>query len=611
MILAAACALGAPCLPTSPAVGAPAPRVVQSVDAARWIPADAPLYVEAPGLNGWLAGGLAHPAVAALLAHPLGRLALADATLSPEDALALAEQLTGRPVLPTLARLTARGLAVGVVPGRSATNLARTFLVLAADDAEFVEALLEDAFDVIAARAAFDRRLLDAPHARIDGAAIYRLGDKLALARDGATLVLARTVDDIVRALDAKAGRAPALADDARFGALRDAGSDARFAWSYLDLAGLAAAVPNVRDKLAEFATQPAPHFLLGPVLTHLSRAGTLGVSLDVAGGVVELALDAREVDLGPGAQTFPRTAAPGPLARRAGDALHALVHRDAATITARRAELFPPTAQPAFAKALSDLTPLLAGLDLYEDLLPGVSPWLRIVVRDVAYDAGATPDVALPAVCLVTHLAEPEQMGPSLVASFQSAIGLTSIQAAQQGRPGLALGLALERGVTITRALFPRPRAAKPDEAGAAAAPTPVDLRYNLAPACAVAGGCFVLGTHHALVAEVVNELLDHSSTADERVVAPSTQPDELVQPDELNLHGASLAALVEANRAAFTLDAMLSKGKTRARAEAELDALAALFRSIERARLVTSAPAANRLGVALRLDLTGTERR
>ena len=115
-----------------------------------------------------------------------------------------------------------------------------------------------------------------------------------------------------------------------------------------------------------------------------------------------------------------------------------------------------------------------------------------------------------------------------------------------------------------MTLARYPKPSASASGE--------PIDARHNLAPGAALVGEHFVIGTHHHLVAEVVSELR----------MGAAVSPNDTERAEVLTLRGSALAALVRANRAALALDAVLTKGKSRARAEAELDALAALLEGL-----------------------------
>ncbi len=539
-------------------------------DPLRWLPADVAVVAVAPGAVELLAAGLAHPLVAALLGHPAAAPLLADLPLAPAEALAALDGLFGRPLLPELAALGSRGLALGLAPPErqspqrrgpgGADGEPRFFLVLEGDDPDRLEDNLGSAFDLLAAQFQFDRRLLDAPLTRVGTAEVYSLGEGLGIVRDGASLVLTRGVGDALRAVDAARGQRPAVSERPHFRAAQAPGAGL---WVFADVAALAAADPKLRQGLDDAARNPAVHFLLGPHVAGLARAEALALTGQYDGGVLELSLRALGVDHGPAAVALPRTPPPTALSEHRHEALRAVLHRDAAALTKERAALFPPTALPGFSKALSDLTPLLAGLDLFDDVLPGVSPWLRVVARDVAFESGRAPAVALPAACLVAHVRDPA-VGEALLAAFQSLISVVNIEAAQERRPALLLGLMLVDGVSMTYARYPKP--------GADARGEPVDARYNLAPGAALVGEHFVIGTHHHLVAEVVGEL--RASAA-----AP---PEDTERAEALTLRGAALARFVLANRAPLALDAVLTKGKTRARAEAELDALAALLEGL-----------------------------
>jgi hypothetical protein len=217
--------------------------------------------------------------------------------------------------------------------------------------------------------------------------------------------------------------------------------------------------------------------------------------------------------------------------------------------------------------------------------------------VRSIEFDGGTAPTIALPAACMVARITD-ETVGQGLVSAFQTTIGIANLEASRQRRPALRLDLALVDGVTVTRARFPRPRAVD-----AAGAPLPVDVRYNLAPACALVGEHLVVGTHHALVTELVRELVAALPAA-----PPATALRDSDLTDHIELNGAALAALLRANRETLTLNAMLEEGKPRARAEAEIEALAALLQSCAHIDLVARAHGPGRLSLQLTARLAST---
>ena len=64
-------------------------------------------------------------------------------------------------------------------------------------------------------------------------------------------------------------------------------------------------------------------------------------------------------------------------------------------------------------------------------------------------------------------------------------------------------------------------------------------------------------------------------------------------------------VAALLRANRETLTLNALLEEDKPRARAEAEIDALAALLSSCERIEVIAEALDARRISIELAVRL------
>src|SRR5262249_18584238 len=157
------------------------------------------------------------------------------------------------------------------------------------------------------------------------------------------------------------------------------------------------------------------------------------------------------------------------------------------------RVDLFPADELPGFAKASSQLALFFGGRDFSEAILPHVSPWMTVVARPVEFDAKAKPEIPLPAAAVVLHVDQPDELGPVLVSAFQTAIGLINVDRAQKGLDALMLQLELVDDVQVTSAHFLAPHAGDG-----------VDLRYNLAPACAMVGSALVVGTHSALVSQI-----------------------------------------------------------------------------------------------------------
>ena len=248
--------------------------------------------------------------------------------------------------------------------------------------------------------------------------------------------------------------------------------------------------------------------------------------------------------------------------------------YRDLAAVFRERVELFPPQTLPAFAEAVSNLTLFAGGLDLEEQILPGLSPWVRLVVRPVPFDPGAEPELPLPAAAAIVELTDP-QLGPVLVGAFQTAIGLVNVDRAQKSEDGMLLGLSLEGEVQITSARFHPPL---PGDG--------VDVRYNLEPACAVVGRHFILGTHRALVAELAEGQPDWKE-ADLRVLGPA------------------VSRVIAANFEALVVQNMLDHGNTRERAEGNVRFLQTALALVRELTIEVAHPAGDRVDVVLRADL------
>ena len=553
-------------------------------DLASSLPSDALVRVEAPGLAELCSRGVEHPFVRAVLGSEFGELLLASSPASLEVPLARAERALGTPLLPALALLSANGAALGVAyrDGKPAWILA-----MRGDDPARVRRVLERGLALAAEKAGFPGAL-DRPAKQIDGADAWLLGEELVVAVRGASVVASNVEARVLEVLERERSATAASASP-NDSASRPGGELLR-AW--IDLDGLAAveAAPNApKDRvrvsaLRAIAGQPQAQTLLGPGVCALGRASELSLSLSLRGEDLELAVRAEGVDAGASSVLFPASAPPELLAPP-GSLASAVLHRDLGALFAERSSLFAPESLPALAKTNSDLALFFGGMDLADEVLPGLSPWLRTIVRPVAFDAGAAPEIPLPALALLVELEDPETLGPSLVSAFQTAIGLVNVDRAQKGKDALLLEVKDSGGIQVTSARFKKPRAGEG-----------VDVRYNFVPACALAGKTFVLGSHVALVADLAQgELARGTSPA---TVAGTVR-------ERLELRGPELAAVVDANAEALVMNAVLNEGKPRAKAESDIRGLAALLRLVRVARIELGYADARALELVARFDL------
>jgi len=578
---------GATCVVLPLAAWTALPRAQADVDSepdlAALMPESTWIYAEGPGLAGLFAGGLDHPLVARLLGSELGELFLAQAETSPEDALERVEERLGRSPLKALEAMTARGIALGVGYKRGEPVYA---IAARGGEPEEMSAVLRDALGWAAEQHGLERSQLIEPHGRIRGAGVWYLGDELTLALEG-DLFLASNDEGRLRdmldlgALEEAAGLAsrPGFAE-----ATRGVAGD-ELAWAWFDLAGLAQVAAEPVKNLRAATGNPGLQFLLGPVFCALGSGEAAYVELEL--DAERLALDVESFGVAAGvAQSvqLPLDARPPSLpSAKESDGARALVYRDLAGLFRQRTEMFPADVLPKFAEATSTLALFFGGADVTDGILPAISPWLGVIVRPVAFDEGATPDIPLPAAAIVARLEDAGRLGEQMFGAFHTLVGVINVEAAQNMQPQLIPKLELVQADQVLSAHY-----VEPAPGGG------VDLRYNLVPAVALVDDAFVLATHRELAKELVGQLRRGE------VEAPAGGG------EHLSLEGAAAARVVRDNAEALAMNGVLNEGKTMEQASGEVRALASIADMVERLELFTQRPTAASLRVGLRVDFT-----
>ncbi|MEM9801381.1 MAG: hypothetical protein AAGA20_13725 [Planctomycetota bacterium] len=551
------------------------PQSPHTEDLSRAAPERTIFWLQTTELAPVLDEGLDHPLVRRVLDHPLVREDLQAKGQHPEAALAFVEALIGESPLELAAALSRRGVGVGLLPGSETEP--RAFVAMRGANLDS----MEEAIDVIAAAAATFGGLEALPEAarkelgpRVRSAwSIDDDGAEAALSEDG-TLFLAARHDDL-REATTGSGRAIELR-----AARRALGQGSTFAWVDLD----AFEETGALDELRQAVEEPATHFVFGPVVAYGTAAGSLAIGVEFGeSGLTVRSLASGEVDEF-GAATFPSekgSAARLPLPSD-DEVARAVLHRDVATLLAQRTSLFPPRSQPAISEGLANFALLVGGPDAVDELFASLEPEIVLLAEHVPFEAKAVPDIELPAACIVARLRNPEVNGPRVVGAFQSLIALQNVQRAQEGKPGLVLGLAPLEGTTMTTAHLP-----PPSEGDG------VDLAYNVAPGCAVVGDSVVLATHHALASRVAT-----------RIARGETGAASGGAVDQLWMRADAVEALVAENRDLIELQSVLEDGKTEARARMEVDLLLELLGSIGTIEMTTSGGSGSPLEARLRIE-------
>jgi hypothetical protein len=570
-----------------------APESKDERDLAALVPADALFFVEAPGLSKLFAQGFEHPLVARILASDIAKAAMAEGKVDPREKLAAFDKVIGFEILPTLAALSDRGLELAVF---DRSGEPRVLLVARGADAELWEERLGQMLEFVALQTGHAGALSE-PAAEIHGADVWYFG-RFAIALHGATFFLSNDRALLSESLDlADADQVGGLPANETFAASLGSRALARkraLAWSWADLAGMEQArkrdgsdLARV-DRLREIAREPKVQWLLGPSVSAAATAKTWAATIGLSGDRVDLALEAQGIANGPLREVLPH-APPPPLPnpfQGAGGVAGAIFYRDGATLFAKRAELFPPDRTPAFAQALSQLALFFGGMDIGAELLPKLSPWVRVSVVYPEFAAERTPAMRLPGAVVVLGIDDAEKTGFLLEGAFQTAVGLTNVDRAQKGQDGLRLQM---EQIGETQVSWAHYMGAKQGE--------PLDLRFNFEPACARVGQYFVLGSHRALVADAVRALQSRSGK-------PSSPPSGPLL-ERISVSGVPLADVLDRNREALIVQAVLDEGKSREKAESDIGGLISLARLVRLAELTIERPSDDVIRVAMALQL------
>ncbi len=555
-------------------------------------PASTLLWVETSELGPVLAQGFSHPFIKAVLSDPLIAGNLKRQGSDPYAAADAIQALLGQSPFTLASALGSEGITAGLL--ESPSGAPEAFFLLRGADPEAMEETLDELEAVLEGLGA-----LQAPSARErrDLGTRVRKSWKLdnaaaAWTREG-TLVLAQTWDSLVLCCDVKdrserlgPARESLLADGTN--SLDGAPWSAKtFAWADLDGLDKHAALGDLRA----MADEPGTHFVLGPALAYLGRASTLSMGLELTRRGVHFRTLGEGVAVGSGAGSFPDGASPPePPQADAGVVALGSVHRDFGFLLGHRTELFPPRSQPGIAEGLANLALLTGGPDALDELLAALHPTIKLQSNVVRFPKNTTPDVPLPGVSVSVRVAEPEKNGSRLTSAFQSAISLTNVDQAMKGREGLRLALESVDGVTMTTAKLP------PPAEGAS-----VDVRYNLAPACAVVEETFVLGTRGELVEAAIRRMKKSSSLP---APLPSV-PTPWVSIDDVLISGPPFARLLDSQRDLLVMQGVLTKGKTQARAEAEFDLVLKLAERVARMQYQSQWQPTTESTRAIRADL------
>ena len=565
------------------AISAPERELDEGRDLATLCSENSFVFVEGPELAKLFESGLNHPFIARLIESDFGRALLAEAPLTPEAALSLAANWSGRPVLPTLSILSSRGVALSISTHESTPVWT---LALRGDEPGLLRDTLMSVLERVAEEHGFPPEQWRTAHATSHGVEQWFLGEELCLGLRGGLLLASNDRKALTRVLER--GCDPAqrgLAGRDAFALARAARDEGSLAWAWLDVRAFGDARAGAGEKLRELSSNPGVHFLLGPAVAGMGSAGR--ATLDLRLQDKRLALSATGFGLtGPAMKVlFPEQAAEA-TAFQCEAGVSARLYRDLAGLFSQRTELFPPDVLPKFSEGISNLAFLFGGENVSDEILPALSPWLDVIVATPIFRSGSAPEVPLPAAALSVQVRDPEVFGPRLLTAFQSLIGFLNIDRAQKARPPMLLDIELASGVKISSARFASPG----DGEG-------VDLRYNLEPACAMVAGRFVIGTHVSLVRSLCAELEGGGAES------------QAIPGEALELFGPLVERALRDNTEALVMNAVLNDGKSMQEARAEVEGLQLLAGLVRRLEYASERVGSAGLRLSLAVDLASGE--
>jgi hypothetical protein len=229
------------------------------------------------------------------------------------------------------------------------------------------------------------------------------------------------------------------------------------------------------------------------------------------------------------------------------------------------------------------------SGRDLTTEVFKEMRAEVRFVLAGQEYDkASGTPQVQFPAFAIIFPLHHPQQFTKVVEEAWQKAVGLVNITRGQKAQAGLTIDRDIHDGTKYSVAYFSQGKGEDKDSRA---------NRLNFRPALVRVGDFLVLSSTEVLVKDLIDALKKEARQA--RQVLAGTH-------SLIEVEGAALAALVQANRKNLVSNNMLEKGNTREQAETEIDALASLVKLLGRARLnLGSQEGKFRAGLEIKLAL------
>ncbi|MBC8372281.1 MAG: hypothetical protein ISS69_17910 [Phycisphaerae bacterium] len=401
------------------------------------------------------------------------------------------------------------------------------------------------------------------------GVTCWSLGPNEAHTIVGRRLMIANSPNILKAALDlrAKTGGKSIASLPAYQQAIKAAPSDAA-ATVYANTTVLKQ-IPPVAKALAG-QNNPLIALLAAPITEALSNSTWLNISLTIKNDTLTLdaVSDGTLASTGAARFALPAKTSDGAMPNlKVPRRIAAMsLHRDLKGFYAAKDKLFGErTSGLIFFENMMGI--FFTGRDLTQEVLAETGPKIRIVVAEQKYDpAAGKPSIRFPAFALVLPLKNPKKFSPVMEEAWQKAIGLVNFTRGQNAQPGLIIDRPVYRKTKYTVAAFTPP---------ADDAPKDVDVRFNFRPTLAMTGNHVIFSSTDSLAKDIIDALAKEA----DRPTKPLAGMHSM-----LEMNGAQLDSIMEANRKNLVRQNMVEKGHTQQQAESEMDLLSAAIRTVSR---------------------------
>jgi len=395
------------------------------------------------------------------------------------------------------------------------------------------------------------------------------MGPNEAHAIVGKRLMIANSPEVLKAALDlrAKTGGKSIASLPAYRQALKTAPADAT-AVVYANTAVLKR-IPTVAKAL-DAKKNPLAALLAAPITEAISNSTWLATSLKIQNDTltIKAVSDGTLASAGAARFALPARASDGAIPNlRVPRRIAALsLHRDLQGFYAAKDKLFPErTSGLIFFENMMGI--FFTGRDLTQEVLAETGPKIRMVLAEQKYDAAVgKPSLQFPAFALVLPLKNSKQFSPVVEEAWQKAIGMVNFTRGQNAQPGLIIDRPVYHKTKYTTACFTPPGRNEPGD---------VDMRFNFRPTLAMPGNHVIFSSTDSLARDVMDALAKEAAKPPKPLSGVHSM---------LEMNGAQLASILQANRKNFVRQNMVEKGHTQKQAESEVDVLSAAINTVSR---------------------------